>query len=335
MVPIFNCEKYISRCIDSILNQSFCDFELILVDDGSKDNSIKICSGYNDKRIKIISHEKNLGVVAARDSALEASIGQYITWVDSDDYIDSNRLEKLYDSILKDGVDIVVTGYIHEFSNGKSKRFLDKFSGHTIKNEEYENIKPHIFEFNNKTGMRNVHTILWNKAIKRELLMLTYSKIPQSLVIGDDTPRTYVAMLGASSASFLYDFSYHYMENPGQLMKTGYRETYFENALQIYLLIEKINKEFQLSSLDISYEISQNILITAVFAIAKERNNPNKTAKKANIKQICNNDILLDHISKKIIKKQNPYFQLVLNWILKKNYKALNIYLLIYKFILG
>ena len=337
IVPVYNSEKYLNRCIKSILNQTFNDYELILIDDGSEDGSINICKEYSshDNRIKLIVHPQNLGVVAARDSGLKASTGKYVTWVDSDDYVDPCRLEKIYNEIQITSADIVITGYIHEFSDGRKKPFKDVYFGQLITGNDYENLKPHLFEFNNKTGMRNIHTILWNKAFKRKLLMLTYQRIPNSIVIGDDTPRTYTAMLAADSASFIEDFSYHYMENPGQLMKSGYRSDYFENALRIYLLINELNDKLHLSVQDISYEISQNILIIAVFAIAKERNNPSITSRNENLKKICENRILLSHISKEIIRKQNLYFRFVLNQILNKRYKVIKIYLHLYKKLIG
>ena len=111
IVPVYKVEEYLSRCIDSILSQTFTDFELILVDDGSPDNCGKICDEYaqKDNRIYVI-HKENSGLSAARntgiDWALKNSNSQFITFVDSDDLITSNYLEKLTDAILDDCVDI-------------------------------------------------------------------------------------------------------------------------------------------------------------------------------------------------------------------------------------
>ena len=97
IVPVYNVEKYIYRCIDSILGQTFTDFELILVDDGSPDNSGVICDKYaeKDNRIRVI-HQENAGVSVARNTGLEVSTGTYIAFVDSDDYIEEKYLERLY-----------------------------------------------------------------------------------------------------------------------------------------------------------------------------------------------------------------------------------------------
>ena len=114
IVPVYNVEKYLNRCIDSILNQKFTDFELILVDDGSPDNCGVICDEYaeNDSRVRVV-HKENGGVSAARNSGIEVANGEYIMFVDSDDYIDSRMLE---DMLKYDSSDIVFSGlkYINE-----------------------------------------------------------------------------------------------------------------------------------------------------------------------------------------------------------------------------
>ena len=99
IVPVYNVEEYIHRCIDSILAQTFTDFELILVNDGSHDQCGKICDEYaeNDSRIKVI-HKKNGGLSDARNAGLEIAQGEYIGFVDSDDYIEHDMYEKLIEA---------------------------------------------------------------------------------------------------------------------------------------------------------------------------------------------------------------------------------------------
>ena len=101
IVPVYNVEKYISCCINSILNQTYKNFELILIDDGSTDNSAKICKEYAilDNRIKVF-HKKNEGVSKARNFGLEVSVGKYIMFCDSDDYVENTWCEELYKTIL-------------------------------------------------------------------------------------------------------------------------------------------------------------------------------------------------------------------------------------------
>lgn len=107
IVPVYNAEKYIKRCIESILNQTCNDLELILIDDGSPDNCGAICDEYatKDSRIKVF-HQNNGGVCAARNTGLDHAVGEYISFVDSDDYLESNALEILYGDIVSHNADI-------------------------------------------------------------------------------------------------------------------------------------------------------------------------------------------------------------------------------------
>lgn len=121
VVPIYNVERYLSKCIDSIINQTYCNFELILVDDGSTDNSGMICDKYaeTDIRIKII-HKKNGGLSDARNVGISLANGDYITLIDSDDYIDSKFLENFINIIRKQDADLIVTGLIDFYDSDKN-----------------------------------------------------------------------------------------------------------------------------------------------------------------------------------------------------------------------
>ena len=121
IVPIYKVEKYLKKCIDSILEQSFKDFELILVDDGSPDNCPQICDEYakNDSRIKVV-HKKNGGLVSARNVGIQTAIGDYICYVDGDDWIHEDTLKNLYNEAIKDySPDMVVFGIVKLYSNKK------------------------------------------------------------------------------------------------------------------------------------------------------------------------------------------------------------------------
>lgn len=116
IVPLYNSEKYLARCIKSILNQTFKNFELILVDDGSIDGSLSICEGFAEKdtRIKVI-HKENGGVSTARNTGLEIAVGDYITFVDSDDYIEPNMYEQMMNKALEYDCDVVLCDCLKEF----------------------------------------------------------------------------------------------------------------------------------------------------------------------------------------------------------------------------
>lgn len=120
IIPVFNAEKYLERSVDSVLNQSYKNLEIILVDDGSTDGSDVICNEYalKDSRIKVI-HKENGGVAEARNTGLANATGEYISFVDSDDLIHPEMIQRLYLEIIKHQCDISACGYWSYWENEK------------------------------------------------------------------------------------------------------------------------------------------------------------------------------------------------------------------------
>lgn len=107
IIPAYNVEKYLDKCMNSVLNQSFTDFEVLLIDDGAKDSTVQLCDKYAEKDTRVKTyHKKNGGLSDARNYGLERISGKYVTFIDSDDYIDDNYLKYMYDLILKENAQI-------------------------------------------------------------------------------------------------------------------------------------------------------------------------------------------------------------------------------------
>lgn len=165
IVPVYNVEKYLSNCINSILNQTFKDFELILINDGSTDNSLDICKYYKniDNRIFIIDKE-NGDVSSARNVGLDIAKGEYIGFVDSDDYIHPQMYEILYNQIIKNQADISMCEFkrIYEFNK-------KELSNKDILNQEIEilNNKEAVFKLAEDNSV--VYVVVWNKLYKKNL----------------------------------------------------------------------------------------------------------------------------------------------------------------------
>lgn len=147
IVPIYNASSFLNKCISSIINQTYSQLEIILVNDGSTDNSLEICNLYanNDKRIKIINKE-NGGVSSARNMGIEAATGRYLVFIDADDYIEKNMFEVLADDLFKYDVDLSMCGYKNVDINGnilfvseslKEKYFDDKTFKHYLFQPNY------------------------------------------------------------------------------------------------------------------------------------------------------------------------------------------------------
>lgn len=168
IIPVYNVEKYLHRCLDSVIAQTYQNLEIICVDDGSIDESGRICDQYavRDARIKVI-HQENQGLSAARNRGLDAAEGEYIAFVDSDDYILEGMYKKMLDKLLDYSVDLCVCQWQYEFSDGRQ----------VVKRK---NIAPTIYgrktslEFARFLYMGNyengVVVAAWNKLYRRTLL---------------------------------------------------------------------------------------------------------------------------------------------------------------------
>lgn len=120
IIPVYKVEKYLNRCLDSIIAQTFTDWECILIDDGSPDNSGKICDEYAKKDVRfVVIHQENAGVRAARNAGLDITKGEYITFVDSDDWVENSFLQEQYSDIVSDDYDVCICGFV----GNKKKRY--------------------------------------------------------------------------------------------------------------------------------------------------------------------------------------------------------------------
>ena len=163
IVPVYQVEKYIAQCIESVLNQTFQDFELILIDDGSKDTSGIICDSYaaKDDRI-IVIHTENKGAAAARNTGLERASGRYITFLDGDDYLAENMIARLHEVIEHSEYDMVVSDFLNLLPDEKDN-FIVHLQERTVNGRDVlEHLK------NEKTY--GVWTVVWNKIYNREVL---------------------------------------------------------------------------------------------------------------------------------------------------------------------
>ena len=163
IVPVYQVEKYIRQCVDSILAQTFTDFELILVDDGSKDQSGQICDEYAglDERVKVI-HKVNGGLSDARNKGMDWASGNYFMFVDSDDYIAPTMIECLYESIVNENADIAVCNYLYYFENDRSKNFATNIKSEVLSGAE-------IFYKRKNERNYGIWTVAWNKLYKSEV----------------------------------------------------------------------------------------------------------------------------------------------------------------------
>ena len=214
VVPVYNTEAYLARCIKSILSQSLSDFELILVDDGSTDSSLSICNDYKKYVNVKILHQKNAGIVGARKRGLSETKGKYIAFVDSDDWIESNMFERMMEEIKKYDADIVCCG--NYYDSGEKSRICrcckrtEIYDKLRLKKELYDGILAYGFDWDQK---RKIVPHVVDKIFRREIVELVYDKIDTDLSLGEDVITTCSAFLEAKKVIMIPDILYHYCIN--------------------------------------------------------------------------------------------------------------------------
>ncbi len=214
IVPIYNIKQYLPQCVDSLLKQTYKDFELILVDDGSTDGSSDICDFYagQDKRIVVI-HQNNGGLVAARKAGLERSKGEYIVPVDGDDWTEPDMLERLVQIMHDYDSDIIVSSYFIDNNMGDKKIALQQFKeGYYDKRMMEKKIYPKMlsilpfFEF-------GIFPSVWAKMFKRRLIYTHQMSVNDTITLGEDVACLYPTMLEAESCYIFNKPLYHYRVN--------------------------------------------------------------------------------------------------------------------------
>lgn len=205
IVPVYNVENYVHRCIDSILNQTFSDFELILINDGSVDNSGKICDDYANKDNRItVMHQENTGQATARNRALDIIKGEYIFFVDSDDWIHPKTLETLLSLSVNTDSDIAACGF------QKVDCFIDYFDLKDEKVEEYSSMNFYYYR-------SNLVNVPWCKLYRK--CLFDNMRFPDGK-IHEDVFLIYKIIYRAEKIAYIeYPFYYYFQNTDSTMLK--------------------------------------------------------------------------------------------------------------------
>ncbi len=211
VVPCYNIEKYVEKCIDSILNQTYENLEIILVDDGATDNTGKILDKIKDKRVKVI-HQKNAGLSAARNSGLKIATGKYVCFIDGDDFIDEKYVETLLNFAEKSDSDITICGYyeFYEESGEKSAPFTHKPVTYTG-----EQAVRDYFHFPSACAV-----VAWNKLYKTELFKSNKIEYPVGKKY-EDSYTTYKLFYKSEKITYISSPLYFYLQRRDSIMGGG------------------------------------------------------------------------------------------------------------------
>lgn len=263
IVPVYKVEKYIHKCIDSILAQTFTDFELILVDDGSPDNCGKICDEYvkKDRRIKVI-HKKNGGLSDARNAGIEIARGDYIGFVDSDDYIESDMYELLYDICIENNCEIASCSSTIYFKN---KTVVN--GGHDLIIHEREEAMKTMLEG------RLYDEVVWVKLFKSELF--DDVRFPVGKVY-EDTAVTYKLIDKSNRVGCIGKAKYNYIKREGSVMDNAIKNIRLD-AIDIYNeMYEFINLRYPKLTDLVTLKFANSCMIVLNLIINSNRFTTNK-----------------------------------------------------------
>lgn len=210
IIPVFNTRNYLRKCIDSVLNQNFLNFEVILINDCSTDGSKEICDSYkNNKKVKIIHNKSNLGAGLSRNKGIQFSKGKYLIFLDSDDFIFKNTLRNIEKIIQKKDVDVIITRFkAEEALNSNDYLFKKKFLQNDI-----EGFLKHINKINYQTN------VCWHYVIKKELIKKNRIKFLNAKLNEDQEFVTKI-LCSMKTFNFYKDYYYWHRERVGSLNRS-------------------------------------------------------------------------------------------------------------------
>lgn len=238
VVPVYNVEKYISDCIESVLNQSYDNYELILINDGSKDSSGKICDEYAQKHSNItVIHQENRGVAKSWSIGIDIAQGDYIIGLDSDDFWDKDLLERCVNMIKQYNADMVVFGYKNYYTDTKEVKNNQLIVQSGVYSGKDKDI---ILDSCINRGCFENRTALYlsriNKLIKVDLVKSNEKYCKESFFYGEDNLYAIPNILDAESIVVLADyFPYNYRINP-----TSITHKYHENLWSQFIELNKL-----------------------------------------------------------------------------------------------
>ena len=314
IVPIYNAEECLERCIESVINQTYRDLEIILVNDGSTDNSIYICKSYAslDNRIVVLD-KKNTGVSSARNTGLSAAKGEYIQFVDSDDFIDLNMVEVLVENMKMSNSDIVFCGLKKKLKN---KTTLIKFKNHG---------SYHIRNFI-EDNIEIISDILigspCNKIYKSEIIKRYNIKFKNDLEYAEDLIFNYNYLINIKKVFVIEDCLYNYTRYSNNSLSSKFREDCYENLNYVYDETISLLNKFNIEKHKINNRFA-NIYIALVNHLYREDSTLNQEEKIRIIKKEFK-----DKNKYKLLNesKLTKYYYIIWFFIKKENYKLLGLF---------
>lgn len=323
VVPVYNAEKYLKRCLESIINQTYKSIEIICVNDGSTDNSLKILREYEsiDSRIIVID-KTNQGVSKARNEALKQSKGAYITFVDSDDWIELDMIETLYNTLIEKNVDVVRGNYINNYNCecGVKNKGLNGLENQLLYTNEIDFSKIVISKFLN--GKLPCYIVLL--MIKRDCIFEKNLKFKEDICLMEDTIFYIELLNNVNSIYFLDKPLYHYYLNVNSCTNSNiFYIRNIDNLVKVNNYLTDIIKKSKFKvEVDIIESNIARIILDHFYRIYKSFDEKQKDAKEL-IEQLLEKEEMHDLLSRAKLSNVKFYIRVTRNLLLKKSYKKL------------
>lgn len=306
IVPCYNVEKYVKKCIESLLNQSFQDIQIIVVDDGSKDSTSYIIKTFNDPRIEYY-YKENGGLSDARNFGLNYVKGEYVAFLDSDDYVEPEMYKLLYENAIKNDSDVVECAYFKDYLN-------NKITSHYIEDRQYKIVK--FTPYN-----------AWNKLYKISLFKDSALLFPKGLWYEDLNFNLKLSYF-VKKTSFVQVPLYHYVQRDGSIVHTVNNKIF-----DIYKIVEDIKlflsekKDYDFN--DVNWYIAKELLVASFFRFCKyDAENKTKFSRN-NYNYLCSN---FPNWKKSTCLKKNSPINIYLRFVNKFFYELIRkIFVLKYK----
>ena len=320
IVPIYKVEKYLEKCLHTLTNQTYRNLEIVLVDDGSPDKCPKMCDEWaeKDKRIKVI-HKQNGGLMAAWMDGVKLSTGKYIQFTDSDDYLEFNAIEKLYNALKENNADMSICGYNVTYENKiiKKNAFRNNLTG-VFEGEELELLKTKSVEQVNEF----YPLYRWNKLFKASLIKNNLKYCDTRINLGEDCCITLSATLDAKKVVVLPDFLNFYVQRPTSMIRAYNKKILEHSEYLVDKLIELTKDKNYYSEKAIIFEQTRSLFLVT-------RNFLNSTLSRKEKKQVYK-ELLICPFALNILECKDrgflpKTFKMFLKVFLSKNFFIMNL----------
>lgn len=317
IVPVYNVKEYIVKCVNSLINQTYKNIEIILVDDGSTDGSSEKCEelAKEDYRIKVI-HKENAGLGMARNTGMKVALGEYVSFIDSDDYVDLRLYEKMYENIQKKKPDVIYFGLNKVSSKGIEKvgslPTTLEYKNDDVLNKFFLNS---LGEFPRGNGNDFSGISACGAVYKKEMLIKNkISFKSERKILNEDVIFNLEVCKKASYVKIVPEYLYYYVFRGGSLTKS-YREDRFEAARKMHYLMNE-----EIDGREDDYRINSFFLTNLIVCLKQElvvEEWQGKKISKNNVKKMINDPLVIEILKDYPIGKYNWKLRIWF-WMIKK-----------------